>query len=106
MQKALSNAHTWILNPNEDNRIQAETWAKKLQLETASSWINMAIFWSGGSIAPENQPSLDPEPFMCGHAVYNAIMISAKLNNIMPDTQKIFLRQGMHIAMGGNGKIA
>lgn len=104
-QNALKNASDWVKSPSEERRQSAHTLAQALELYTPSSWTNMAIYWSGGSIAPKNQPDLEPEPLMYAHAVSNAIGMAAEQADNAAEQKKRFLRQGMHIAMGGNGRI-
>jgi hypothetical protein len=106
-QEALSTIEHWAREPNEARRRQAGSVGEALRYYTPSSWAAMAILWSGGSITPEGRPPVEASPVMCAKAVSNAIIIGAhQLHATPPDEAfKRFLRQGLHIAMGGNGKI-
>ena len=104
-QNTLKNTAEWVKHPSEERRIAAKKLAQDLELTNAASWSAMGIFWSGGNIAPKGQPTLEPELFMRGHATANSIILSAECTTTTTDTKKYFLKQGLHIAMGGNGKI-
>lgn len=73
---------------------------------TPSSWTATAIFWRGGSITPEGRSEIEAGEEMCGEAVANAIIIAAhKLSDKPSEWFEHFLKQGLHIGMGGNGRI-
>jgi len=104
-QNALKNTAEWVKAPSEERRKSAKKLADTLELATSSSWSSMSVFWSGGSIAPEAQPDLDPEPFLLGHAISNCIVLAAESQEKTADLKKYFLKQGLHVAMGGNGRL-
>ncbi len=106
VQNALRVIHEWIQNSSEELRISAKAFADKLALYTPSSWVAMAIFWSGGSLAPKGKPPIEPEPFMSGYAVANGLILAAEKSEHPLKKKKLFIKRGLHIAMGGNGKIA
>ena len=95
-----------VQNGSEELRISAKAFADKLALYTPSSWVAMAIFWSGGSLAPKGKPPIEPEPFMSGYAVANGLILAAEKSEHPVKKKKLFIKRGLHIAMGGNGKIA
>jgi len=104
-QNALRLTEGWVKNPDDAKRYSAKELADILQLYTPSAWAAMAIFWSGNNIAPKGRTPVLPGPFMSGHAVANTVILSAESSEKPLDQVKYFLKQGMHIAMGGNGKI-
>ena len=106
-QQALSTIEHWTREPNEARRRQAGVLGEALQYYTATSWAAMAVLWSGGSITPEGRPPVEASDAMCAKAVSNAIIIGVhQLAAASSDEVfKQFLRQGLHIGMGGNGKI-
>jgi hypothetical protein len=104
-QNALSTVSQWVHSPTENLRIQAKVLADHLEQYTASSWACMSVYWSGGSISPKEKQLVEPTEFMCGHAASNAIYLAA---NAQENTHKAFsqyIKTGLHIAMGGNGKM-
>ncbi len=105
-QSALAVIDAWVRQPTELHRREAGTLGQTLEYYTPTSWAATAVFWSGGSITPEDRPFVEASDEMCAEAVANAIVISAhKLTNNLSDNFTRFLRQGLHIAMGGNGRI-
>lgn len=104
-QSALRTVNQWIRTPSEELRQSNKNFAETLQQYTPTSWAAMAIFWSGGSIAPVGRPPIEPLPFMAGHAVSNAITLAASEAESYIDKVKHYIKQGLHIAMGGNGRI-
>lgn len=105
-QNALKATSEWVRQPTEDNRRKAGPSAEALELYTPSSWAAMAAFWSGDNIAAPGRPAVTPPPFMAGEAVSNAVVLAASKKPEPAEAYKIYLKQGLHIAMGGNGKIA
>ena len=104
-KKALGNVHKWVKFPTEDKRRLAEKLAEDLELYTPTSWASMAVFWSGGSIVPEGKLKVEPEHFMCGEAIFNSISLAAELSDDAEAKIELYLKRGLHIAMGGNGRI-
>jgi hypothetical protein len=95
----------WVKQPNENLRRKAGDIAEELGLYTPLGWAATALFWSGGSIAPPDKPAAEPELFMCGEAVANAISLAAENSENSNEKMKLYLKRGLHIAMGGNGRI-
>jgi hypothetical protein len=95
----------WVKQPDEILRRDAGKLAEKLGLYVPLGWVATALFWSGGSIAPADKPEAEPEPFMCGEAVANAISLSAEQAENSTAKLRLYLKRGLHIAMGGNGRI-
>ena len=104
-QNALSTISAWVHQPSEHLRWQAKSLANYLDQYTATSWACMSVFWSGGSISPKDKPAVEPVEFMCHHAVSNAITMAAKSQNDATNSFQHHLKMGLHIVMGGNGKI-
>ena len=79
--EALKITKAWIYEPQETTRRLAEKAAEKLTFKTAASWIAMAVFWSGGSITPLNQPAVEPNKFLSAKAVSGAVMLAVVAKN-------------------------
>lgn len=104
-QNALSTVSQWVHVPSEKLRLQAKALADHLELYTASSWACMSVYWSGGSIAPKEKPIVEPAEFMCGHAISNGIFLAANESEDTISAFSKYIKIGLHIAMGGNGKM-
>ena len=106
-KETVDTIEKWVKQPDdEDLRRNAGKLAETLGLYVPFGWVATALFWSGGSIAPLDKPEAEPELFMCGEAVANAIFLAAEQSeDDSTDKMKLYLKQGLHIAMGGNGKI-
>jgi hypothetical protein len=104
--RALSTVQEWVKTPSEELRRTAGAIAKDLENYTPISWIATAIFWSGGSIAKVGAPEIDPQPYMYAKAISNGLLIAADQLGNNPATLQKFINRGLHIAMGGNGRIA
>lgn len=107
VQSALKISEQWIRSPSEELRRQAKSLGDALDLYPPSAWLAMTIFWSGDNIAPAGKPSVSPGEHMSAQGISGCI--AAALDKY-PTSQQLplhqhFLKQGMHIAMGGNGQI-
>ncbi len=102
---SLSMAEKWVYEPDDKKRRMCGTLAEKGEYKSAQNWAAAAVFWSGGSITKEDEPAMEPTPYLYAHAVsgaiLNAVGVSAA-DNI--DTQfQEFISHGINIADGGNG---
>jgi hypothetical protein len=96
----------WVYNPCEENRVQTQAIAEKLNYETAGSYGAIGVFWSGGSIVPaETGQIVPPGAHLTGTAVAASIIISCSKGELghLSARQKQALVIGMDIAYGGNG---
>ncbi len=104
-QNALRAINDWVKNPNDDVRRQTKVFADALDLYTPTSWAAIAVFWSGGSIAPQDKPEVEADDFMSGYAVSNSLILAAERDEKPAEKKKLYIKRGLHIAMGGNGRI-
>ena len=104
-QNALPLVSQWVYAPSEKLRKQAKELADHLEQYTATSWACMSIFWSGGNISPQPNQLVEPAEYMCGHAASNAVYLAANSQQNSQQACVKYLKTGIHIAMGGNGKI-
>ncbi|MCK4869706.1 MAG: hypothetical protein KAS93_01210 [Gammaproteobacteria bacterium] len=104
-KNALRIIQEWVKQPDDNLRRQAGDLGEALEFYTPTSWTATAVFWSGGSIAPKGKPEADPTPYMCAQSVANAITLAAEQSDDTPAKMQLFLKRGLHIAMGGNGRI-
>ena len=107
LKSALSVAESWVKQPSEDLRRQAEQLAKLTNYQTAPSWAAQAAFWAGPSITPEHEPPVAPPEFLYAHAVFGALSLAAADEDPKKTKQKTIqlLQQGLTIAAGGRGEL-
>lgn len=103
---ALTAAETWVFKPTEANRRQANAAAQAAGFDNPTAWAAMAVFWSEGSMAPENGTVVPPAENLTAKAVAGAVMLAALQTQPEKAREKyvFFLEQAVDIANGGNGK--
>lgn len=104
--KAVEMAEAWVYRPTEENRQPTLLAAEATQFKTPAGWAAVAVFWSGGSISPAKGVIVPPADELTGKAVIGAVMLAAArsgVNKIKANYQ-LFLKQGIHIANGGDGR--
>jgi hypothetical protein len=87
----------WVSNPVEENRRAAKAAADKEGLESPSSFLALAAFFSGGSIAPANLEPVAPPDHATPQLVAGAVMASAVKDQPekAPEKYRAFLQKGM-----------
>lgn len=102
---SLTMAEKWVYEPDEKKRRMCGTLAEKGQYKTAQNWAAAAVFWSGGSITKEDEPSIEPSPYLYAHAVSGAILNAVGVSDTDEIDNKFqqFINHGLNIADGGNG---
>lgn len=104
---ALEAAEAWVRRPEEKSRRAAMAAAEKAKFASAEAWAAVAVFWSGGSLAPEGQADVPPADHLTGGAVTGAVLLAAV--RIKPERQNDrfarFLKSAREIAEGGGGRI-
>ncbi len=75
--RAFEIAREWIRSPSETLRRRAEALASAMDGETPEKHLLMAIFFSGGSIAPEGQPPVHPRDDLTGRLAGAVIVLTA-----------------------------
>lgn len=62
----------WIDDVREENRMEVEKELRSKQPTNFAKWIGQAIVFSGGSLAPPDQPVIRPPSHLCGLAILTA----------------------------------
>ncbi len=103
---ALDAAEAWVYKPIDENRRKAMALAEKTPMDSSASWAAVAAFWSAGSMAPEDAPSVPPGEELTGAAVSGAVILAAVQTEPeqAPDKFARFLSQGLDVARGGSGR--
>lgn len=102
----LKASEAWVYRPTDKARREAMALAEKSKFDHAAHWPAAAAFWSGGSIAPEDCPKVEPAETLTGNAVVGAVLLAA----VQPDgkdadrKRQLFLAQALDIAEGGDGR--
>lgn len=96
----------WVFNQDENARIGAYALATKNEIKKPSAWCAFAVYFAASA---EHQPPIEHQ-FLTHQAVATAILLTVhQLAN--GDLEKMqtyyqqFIKKGLHIANGGNGKI-
>jgi hypothetical protein len=100
-------AEEWVRGQNEKLRYAAWDKAQASGFGTPEVYTAIAAFWSGGSMAPEGQPAVPPQPHFTGNAVAGVIALSAVRGDPTRRDARLkrFLESGRSIAVGGPGRL-
>lgn len=75
---ALQAVDDWLAKPEEPRRRAAHEAAQQAGYGTPAGCLGLAVFLSGGSMAPESAPvAPEPEPHLCAKIVAGAILMAA-----------------------------
>jgi hypothetical protein len=75
-EDALARARQWSAEPDEKNRRKAEAAAENAKHEGPASFLALAAFWSGGSLAPEGMAEVPPAERLTAQAVSAALLMA------------------------------
>ncbi len=67
----------WLADPSEERRRAAWTAASRNEQSSPEKLLACAVYFSGGSIAPEDCEPVQPVPHVCGRLAATAILASA-----------------------------
>jgi hypothetical protein len=87
---------------NEVNRRACRAAADVVGLGSAVGSLCMAVFWSGGSIAPPDANPVAPREHLAGVAVANCLYLAtvAVEPHLAPEKLHTFAQQGVQTASG------
>ena len=97
---ALNAVDKWLAEPSDENRRAAMRAAEQAEFSTAAGSSALAVFLSGGSLAPPDAPVVPPEKYQAANAVVGVVLLSAIANEPEKAEGKYqaFLEQGQKIA--------
>lgn len=75
-EQALAACDAWLKQPDDERRRAAFTAAEKAGLDSPAGCTALAVFFSGGSLAPPNVPAVPPADYLTGRTVGNAIVLA------------------------------
>ena len=96
--EALKAVVRWVMEPGETNRQAAGAAGKDAGFATPVGCIAMAVFWSGGSILPPNQPVVPPDPLLTANTLSGTIMAAAAEG--LPEQVKPNMRRFLALGIG------
>lgn len=64
----------WVLQPSDELRRTAGQLANQLPKNSSAALVGHAVFWSEGSVAPENCPPVEPPSHLTGHFATSAVI--------------------------------
>jgi hypothetical protein len=101
-QAALQVAERWCLAPTEELRRAAMAASEKAQLKSPAGCAALAVFFSGGSLAPPDVPVVPPAEDLTARTVVGAVLMAAVVNEPEKAEQKYqrFVEQGLALATG------
>lgn len=104
--KAIELAEAWVYKPVEENQKPTLAAAEAGAFKTPASWAAMAAFWSGDNISPTPYAIIPPDEKLYAKAVVGAVILAATKSETskINDHYQLFLRQGLNIASGGDGR--
>jgi hypothetical protein len=103
---ALKSALLWLQDPVEGRRRAAFDAAQAADSASPEAMAAMAVFYSGGSIAPENCEPLPAPREAAGRFSAGAILLAAARNADMNEALRKLLSQGEALAMRGLNETA
>lgn len=103
--RCLERAAAWVYEPSDARRRSCMECAESAKFEGAAAYAALAVFWSGGSLAPEGMPEAEPDPRLGAIGVGASVLLSLTAGE-PAGLQARFeqaLSRALDIANGGNG---
>jgi hypothetical protein len=75
-KETLEAADKWAAAPSDTTRWDTKNTSDRVKAESPASVIAMAVYMSGGSLAPPGSPTADPPPLVAQKLVMAAVQIS------------------------------
>jgi hypothetical protein len=96
---AMEATGRWIAEPTEANRRPMLDLAEAVGLGTPAGCAALAVFLSGGSVAPPDLPVVEPDPYAAAKAIAGAVVMAAvtKEPETAPEKFQAFVAQGVDI---------
>jgi hypothetical protein len=101
---ALRYAEQWITAPSEDHRRACASVAAAAGYGTGAGSAALAVFLSGGSIAPVDRPAANPSEATAAKAVANAVLLAGLTTEPQqaPERWFQFLKEGIVLLTGAS----
>lgn len=107
-RSALAATEGWVRSPNEERRQQCKLMGEQTRHKTAASWAATAAAWSHGSLSAPGDPAIETPAHLYAHAVAGSVTLAAVHSDPVSPEKLLakFLKRGLDLARGGNGKLA
>lgn len=98
----LEAAEAWVKSPSDNSRRKAMSLAEGLEMGTPASWAGVGAFWSHGSMAPENAPSVPAADTLAGKAISGGAILATVVRNPekAPERRQQFLDLALKVSAG------
>lgn len=103
----LEQSASWVYEPTDTRRRACMAAAELANFDGAAAYAALAVFWSGGSMAPENMPDAIPDPRLGPIGVGASVLLSITAGDpkLLNERFKAAVARGVDIANGGNGRL-
>lgn len=103
----LERAAAWVYDPTDARRRSCMAAAESAKFEGAAAYAALAVFWSGGSLAPEDMPETHPDPQLGPIGVGASVLLAITAGDPMKLNERFraAIVRGTDIANGGNGRL-
>ncbi len=100
IRTALQATEQWIMQPTEEHRRPMLTIAEEADIGTPPGCAALAVFLSGGSIAPPQLPPVEPGEFAAAKAIAGSVTLAAVSTEPerAPEKFRAFIAQGLEVA--------
>lgn len=94
----LGAVRAWLKDPGDPSRRRAWELVRSTEESSPERLLASAIFYSGGSIAPEDCEPVQPEPHLCGRLSATAILACAHASDDAESIMRFAVAEGDRIA--------
>ncbi|WP_319312582.1 DUF6931 family protein [Shinella sp.] len=101
----LERTAAWVYEPDDSRRRSCMECAESAKFTGAAAYAALAVFWSGGSLAPEGMPDADADPRLGPIGAGASVLLSitaGDAKNLVERFETAVIR-AVSIANGGNG---
>lgn len=104
-KRCLESATAWVYEPTEPHRRACFAVAEEAQFKGAAAYAALAVFWSGGSLAPEGMPDAPADPKLGSIGAGASVLLSITGGPPAALTTRFeeAIMRAANIANGGNG---
>lgn len=85
----------WLGSHTEASRAAAAQFAESNDYRSPMAWLNAAVGWTGGSLAPEDVEAVPPPPQMVALAVGSAIAVSLIDDEVLETRARACIDRGL-----------
>lgn len=95
IRDSLEATGRWIQDPTDGHRRRAYELAQEADLGTPAGCAGAAVFFSGGSMGPPDQPEMLPDEYQAAKAIAGAVMLAA-----LTDPEEAMTKMGEYLDKG------